>query len=266
MCVPAISRQGGTEPICLANLPDSSFSAGLLKFPCSTPHISVVLKSKETVLACNNLVLASLSRNLTTSFAVLYVQSCVQGKEITTFVSSAQKIYNSDVITISQGSNVVRASYDAAAPSGINNSVPPDIADDDTDSEAAVQHLLPVDSSCNRNMALSSEAIVQWMRGSSPGPAGCYVGTTSESTGTTGSTIHRSTSYSALSQDFTFKSHSVGERSQALLQKSISAIASIIHAMELSEYVMVVQLAGAPGVCKALLKSLANLVTRCEQS
>lgn len=167
---------------------------------------------------------------------------------------------------ISRGSNHTPIDYGIAA-ADLECSMPPDgtgIPDDDSDSEAALPPSLSVSGTrCGQDMALSSEAIVQWMRGFTSCSSEYHCGMSTESNSTSASSIQASTSYSALSMAVSFKSQTVGERAQLLLDKSISAVASLRHAMETSEYVMLVQLSGASGVCRAVAKSLANIASKC---
>lgn len=195
------------------------------------------------------------------------VRSCLQ--ESMPALPFQQAIRKFGANTVTQESNFTPINYDIAA-ADPECSMQPDgtgIPDDDSDSEAALRPTLSAsDARLGQDMALSSEAIVQWMRGCTPGSSECHCGTSTDSRSTSASSIQASTSFSALSMAVSFKSQPVGERAQLLLDKSISAVASLRHTMETSEYVMLVQLSGASGVCRAVAKSLANLASKCGQS
>lgn len=113
----------------------------------------------------------------------------------------------------------------------------------------------------SEHMALSSEAIVQWMRECTPTASEQCAATSTDSNSTTTSSIHASPSLLSLAGSY--KSQGTWERAQMLLDKSINAIASLKHAMDMAEFVMLVQLAGASGVCRSVVKILANLASKC---
>lgn len=168
--------------------------------------------------------------------------------------------------TVSQGSNFVPISLETVA-LDVEFSAQPDgtgMPEDDSDAEGPHQPALPnSDARCRQDATLSSEAIVQWMRGCTPASSEYCGGTSTGSSSTTQSSLQASTSFSALSLATSAKSQGMGGRAQLLLDNCISAIASLSHAIESAEYVMVVQLAGASGVCRAVVKSLASLASKC---